>query len=508
MAENVGGLAAAAGAGNLAITGAFDDIMKNYKVPMPPSPEERKSALGAYTDALKAPADTREDWQVLLNGRMAAQNPFDPLEASIAAMQHKAVWDKTQRESVKKGNELAAKAQYEDLLARQKTFDAEFNPMLKASQRSALGGVGGVVTRQLPNGTVVVLNKATGEEVRRITPEESRDFNQLFQKFLTIGAERGEYSSLDELKSWANSMAVEALGASRAAVGNKSPVPGAPNAAQSPQPAVQPPVALNIDGAEAPASALPPEAQDEVRRLTSRLETNGSPELQAATIKRLKELATQYGAPAPVSTTLPKKNVQLEEEKKGYGSTTGKHMADTAIDLQKTGAAAQSLIGDLNVLEQLYSKHGDAIPEGEQGDLIAKIKSSMKSFGVEVEGAGVTDVVSAIAKKQALKTRTADGENLLPGAMSNYEDRLLQSMSPGLLMTQEGRLIFLQVAKAQLKMRTELSAAAREYIRNVGRLDSGWFDVAAKYAEANPFLNPKKIEALEEYGRRLSKGVK
>ena len=133
-------------------------------------------------------------------------------------------------------------------------------------------------------------------------------------------------------------------------------------------------------------------------------------------------------------------------------------------------------------MERLTVEHGDNIPEGKAAGFVADLKSTAKSFGINLKGTGVTDVISSLGTEGALKARTADGQNLLPGSMSNYEDQLLQKVFPSLSFTKEGRLLQIQIAKAQLKMRQDLALAAQEYRTNTGALDPKFDKVSEAYA--------------------------
>lgn len=266
-----------------------------------------------------------------------------------------------------------------------------------------------------------------------------------------------------------------------------------------------------------------PNDRTTVEALIRRVQAN--PAAAQADLPRIEAILSRYGTasaaepatdtpaePMATAPTIPawgaKKDVRNEAELKAQGDVRGKANENMFQDLQRTGVAAKNVAAQLNTMEELYKRHGDAIPSGELAPMIKALKSSAESLGIKIEGAGETDVLRSIGTEQALKARTADGENLLPGAMSNYEDQLLQAMSPGLAMTREGRMLMIQISKVQLQMKSDLAAAAREYYRNKGRLDSGWWDVAAKYAEANPLLKPERIAAIEAYAKRLTSGAK
>ena len=394
---------------------------------------------------------------------------------------------------------------------QQTVKDAEARDQSAAMLKALTGGgrgTSGYEFRKNADGTTTAFSKATGQPVGTYGPQDIGKIASMTQLLAKSAFDKGEYATLDEALNWAQGEAVRRIGQLEAGKGNRTtPLEG--NVGGLP---TTPTPDIVEGGVEGPKNAtfkidvsgLDPADKEIVQRLIKRYQANPN----EGTMNQTAQMINQLMANGSIkqTTTLPKKDVQTAAEKEAYGKTVGKNMGDTTIDLQKTGAAASDLIGNLNTLETLYKEHGEKIPEGAAGDLINTIKSGMTSFGIDVKGQGAADMVKAIATKQALQSRTADGQNLLPGAMSNYEDRLLQSMSPGLLMSHEGRLLAIQVAKAQMQMRVDLAAKAREYIKQNKRLDEGWFDVAADVAKKNPFLNEARIRSLEAYAKSLNKG--
>lgn len=533
MADNLGGLAAQAGAGSQSLTSAFEELLKS-QIANRPTPEERQGALNTYANAITSKGDTPEEWQVLLGGRLTAENPADPFQAARAALQYKLAWDKTQRETAKKENERAAKLQYDDITARQKSFDTEMAPWAKsvAARSSQAGkfvpvpGVAGVMVNNMnPTQRVDMRDAATRKQVQefalKYTGLYDTDADALNAAFATVAALNAGTDA-----------PISPDGAPAPAANNpaRAPVPPANASAGVPSPSAAPDSGVPEIISDKDTSPLLPQHKRDftydvsklslddrrmVQALIDRYRSNPNPGTEQATINEINKLlergALQKVPAAQLSVAnppaLPARKDKAEEAARiEYSKTEGGAMAKHAEDIDKTGYAARDLMGRLNLMERLTVEHGDTLPEGAGADVIQGIKSAAKSLGITVEGTGVGDVMASLGKQGALESRTANGVNLLPGSMSNYEDQLLQKIFPSLSFTKEGRLLQIQIAKAQLEQKILLSQVAREYARNKGRLDSGWREVADRYAEMNPFLNKKRIAALEEYARRLNSG--
>lgn len=179
------------------------------------------------------------------------------------------------------------------------------------------------------------------------------------------------------------------------------------------------------------------------------------------------------GATPPAAP--PFKDVREVEQGKSYGKEEGQELFKERKALDTLYSSNSRLMGQLNMLENIYNNPN--IPEGELAGQVAAFRSGMKSLGVEVsDKAGLTDLAKAVSTGLALTQRTADGGNLLPGAMSNYEDQLLQKMAPTLNLTSQGRLALIQVmkqmAQSNLRYAEEGTKLAAD---NKDRLPSSWY---------------------------------
>jgi hypothetical protein len=157
------------------------------------------------------------------------------------------------------------------------------------------------------------------------------------------------------------------------------------------------------------------------------------------------------------------------------GEVTGKKLGEEFDSLQGAAAASSALKIQLNALKELYKTPN--IPEGVLGEKIQGIRSSLASLGIDVgPEVAAGDMVAAIGGKLALLTRTAEGGNLMPGAMSDFEQRILRGLAPGLGQTAAGRAALTDFLSDMADFRMRLAAEANKLAQaNGGILPPEWY---------------------------------
>lgn len=166
---------------------------------------------------------------------------------------------------------------------------------------------------------------------------------------------------------------------------------------------------------------------------------------------------------------------RMKAQDKSYGSKEGEGLFKEREALSQLHGANSKIVSQLNLLEELYKNPN--LPQGEMADKLQSIRSGLKSLGIQVDpNVGPADLARAISTGMSLAQKNADGHNLLPGAMSNYEDQLLQKMAPTLTLTQEGRTALIkfmkEVASSNIRIAQEGSTLASQ---NGDRLPASWY---------------------------------
>jgi hypothetical protein len=171
------------------------------------------------------------------------------------------------------------------------------------------------------------------------------------------------------------------------------------------------------------------------------------------------------------------KSGQTLEEGKKYGSERGGGFAKEAQGWSDLSSNAGKLENQLGLLKQLYTSNSDIV-SGQFAPVFKSLKSGLSSLGIDVgKSTSLEDVIQSMSVNLSLHARTAEGQNILPGAMSNYEDQLLMSMQPGLATTREGRLLMIDFMTEIARSNKRMAQAATSYEAQNGRLDANWLKI-------------------------------
>lgn len=237
-------------------------------------------------------------------------------------------------------------------------------------------------------------------------------------------------------------------------------------------------------------NSLPPAAKKMVMANIERYEANPNPGTKRALEQALAQVVGAPTAAAPTQPptgTAPPTVVEgLTPRKDAYREKFNEKTAETLekalTSSNQTYSESAGMLAEINNLEGLF-KRGD-IPEGEFAPLFTKIGSGLASFGVKTgDATGPAQAAIAASNAFALKLRTGGDQNLMPGAMSNFDAQLLQSMAPSLSQTQEGRLYLLQMMRSMAESNMRIAEEAQNFASaNGGILTPEWRQHALKMA--------------------------
>ena len=177
-------------------------------------------------------------------------------------------------------------------------------------------------------------------------------------------------------------------------------------------------------------------------------------------------------------------NVGAPQQETAEAKEIGKYYAKQFTDLQDAGSAARRQNNRLDALGTLL----DRTYTGAGGESVLAAKRLAQAIGFNPEGIGEAEAAQAIANEFALQLRNPAGGAGMPGAMSDRDREFLQSMSPGLGMTPEGRKLMIEVRKRQNQRDIEVSKMARNYRKKHGSLDEGFMDeVEDRFADSDMY---------------------
>jgi hypothetical protein len=362
---------------------------------------------------------------------------------------------------------------YSTTLAQQaqRDFDRE-SKVLDAVDKSAMPFGSGAATALLQAqlnpfvnvGGVGLVNRRSGQLA--VPSNMLPEYNKLYTALYKQATEQ----KMENPEQWAQEQAMAQLGAamgSRAVAGSRAtPLPPAPGQA----PAVEVAPIKEEGGVDLTPGTDVSRLIKQVERDEKMAVSKGDYAMAAELQKAKQALRAKAGPEGLQYRDIPKS--KMEE---ATAEVTGKALGTTFEDMQTASAASSDLKIQLNALRELFKTPN--LPEGQLGEQLQGIRSGLKSLGIDVgKDVAAGDMVNAIGGKLALLTRTADGKNLMPGAMSDFEQKILRGLAPGLNQTAEGRdalVGFLSnMADIRIRLASEASKLAAE---NRGILPPDWY---------------------------------
>ena len=188
-------------------------------------------------------------------------------------------------------------------------------------------------------------------------------------------------------------------------------------------------------------------------------------------------------------------NTEEDAEAKAVGGYFG----DTYKTIQNQGMGAPTQIAKLNRLDQLL----DQVDTGKFSGTMQFFKAAAKDAGIDLEALGIKDDVApaeaaaALANEMALDLRSTGDGGGMPGAMSDKDREFLVAMTPNIAQTAEGRKLLISARKKMLERQREVARLARDYRKNNGQLDEGFFDELQTYSDANPLFSDDDMTTME-----------
>lgn len=318
------------------------------------------------------------------------------------------------------------------------------------------------------------VSRLTGEVI--VPSDKTDQFNSLVKKFLDIAVEQ----KMPNPEVFARNAATEVMrrGLTNPELAGARTVPFS-SGTRTPPGEPQPSASSGDNVALAPVGTVTPDEGKITRDRMSwimKLKQDESRAVAEGDFERASELRrAQQAMKMDAPKSVEYRDIPKAEMEKATATKTGESLGTTMDDLQTAASASSDLKIQLNALRELYKTPN--LPEGQQAEMIQGLRSSLKSLGMDIGSeVGAGDMVTAIGGKLALLTRTADGKNLMPGAMSDFEQQILRSLAPGLKQTSEGRAALVEflsdMADVRIRLAKEASSMASE---NRGILPPDWY---------------------------------
>lgn len=195
---------------------------------------------------------------------------------------------------------------------------------------------------------------------------------------------------------------------------------------------------------------------------------NRPPSEQAA----IRAVMQADAAGLPASVTVPARpgmGFTPPKSDEAYKGERAKFYADRAGKLTDSWYTSNEINSKLDLLSGLFNNPN--VASGALAENISDLKGVAESLGIQTAGKPAEDVIRAVTNEMAMRIKNAGGTNMMPGAMSDFEQKLLRSMVPNLAQSREGRMLMTEVMRAKVQQDMKISELAAEYEDRNGKID-------------------------------------
>jgi hypothetical protein len=181
---------------------------------------------------------------------------------------------------------------------------------------------------------------------------------------------------------------------------------------------------------------------------------------------------------------------------KAYDTTVGKDYGEAFVGFQKAGRDATKAIGTLNLMEGLTKDPN--FYSGFGGDAALRANQALVTLGVkDPKATSATETFRALGNQTVLDA--AGGS--LGNQISNGDRDYINATTANLSNSPDGNRQLIDMRRKLAMRQQEVAKLARDYARrNGGRIDAGFDEFLADYAEKNP-LFPRSQSAPKALGQ-------
>lgn len=189
-----------------------------------------------------------------------------------------------------------------------------------------------------------------------------------------------------------------------------------------------------------------------------------------------------------------------QEASKVYWVESAKDMADRMKTIVNGEFKAPGNIAKYNRIGDLLGNF-DGSKYSQTGVEVAK---GLKSLGIDIDPKlGNKEAAARIANEMALSLRDTSSGGGMPGAMSDADREYLKSMVPSYSNSADGRQQMIRDAVAIEQRNQQVAKMARQYVKQTGRLDNGFFDQLSEWSNQNPLFKDAKPIAASSGGFKI-----